>query len=229
MRLVGIARLAAAAGTTARRSARRGPRRGSPARSRTVECRPSAPTVRSARTSSGPSGVSARTPATRPPSSIRVGRLRLACAGGSAGSAARCSARKSRKSHCGMKAMNLQCVGRWLKSATVSRSPIERRMAVDLLVRQLAGTRRAGRARASPRASRDGWCRRGSRAGSRRASRARRRRRRRARAGSRASCRPGRRRRCSSASRSFCRHSCALRDRAPARRAYMPIMRSVTM
>ena len=45
-------------------------RRG-PARSRTVECRPSAPTTRSARISSGPSGSVARTPTTRPPSSIR--------------------------------------------------------------------------------------------------------------------------------------------------------------
>ena len=39
-----------------------------PAAWRTVECRPSAPTTSPARTSSGPSGVLARTPVTRSPS-----------------------------------------------------------------------------------------------------------------------------------------------------------------
>ena len=36
------------------------------------------------------------------------------------GISAACSARKLRKSHCGINAMNLQCVGRCVKSATVT-------------------------------------------------------------------------------------------------------------
>ena len=40
-----------------------------------------------------------------------------ACADGTSDSALPCSARKSRKSHCGISATNLQRVGRWLKSA----------------------------------------------------------------------------------------------------------------
>ena len=44
---------------------------GKPAFSRTIELRPSAPTTRSARTSISPLGVFARTPTTRPDSSIR--------------------------------------------------------------------------------------------------------------------------------------------------------------
>ena len=81
-----------------------------------------------------------------------------------------CSARKSRKSHCGISAMNLQCVGRWLKSASAMVvSPTWPLEAFDARMRQLEEIARAGRARASIRASRDGWCRRGNRAGSRRA------------------------------------------------------------
>ena len=66
-----VARAFSRAASTARRSARRDRRPRARPRSRTVECRPSAPTTRSARTSNGPSGVWPRTPATRPPSSIR--------------------------------------------------------------------------------------------------------------------------------------------------------------
>ena len=39
------------------------------------------------------------------------------CAGRRPDSVLPCAARKSRKSHCGISATNLQCVGRWVKSA----------------------------------------------------------------------------------------------------------------
>ena len=116
----GVLRAAARAGTRTRPWARPGP----PPIARPVPAarsgaRPRA-TTRSARTSSGPAGVTARTPATRPASSIssvasarisswKVGIMLRACA-----------ARKSRKSHCGISAMNWQRVGRCVKSAIVT-------------------------------------------------------------------------------------------------------------
>ena len=135
---VGVARPCAAGGTTSRPSARRDRRTVNRARSRTVEWRPSQPTDRSARISSSPSGVLARTPTTRPSSSIRsvasVSHAQIE------GSDIACRARRgnSRKSHCGISAMNLQCVGSMSKSPMVTRSsPICMRDVVDLLMRQL--------------------------------------------------------------------------------------------
>ena len=94
----------------------------SPAFARTVELRPSQPMTRSARTSSGPSGVAAWTPATRPPLTTRS--VTSACIlTVSAGKARECSTRKSRKSHWGMKAMNRAGPGIWEKSATLKLSP----------------------------------------------------------------------------------------------------------
>src|SRR5688572_22112597 len=86
----------------------------SPACARTVERRPSAPMTRSARTSSSPSFtpeifVSPRSPVTS--AFIRSRNV---------GYRAPCCARKLRKSHCGIMAMNPQRVGRWRKSAILS-------------------------------------------------------------------------------------------------------------
>ena len=92
---------------------------------------------RSARTSSGPSGVSAPHADDAAAVLDQVGRPRLACSRWNAGIAlAPASARKSRKSHCGMKAMNWQRVGRWVKSATVTCDVADaRRELARLLVR----------------------------------------------------------------------------------------------
>ena len=108
-----------------------------PARSRTVECRPSAPTVSSRPDFEPPPGVVARTPTTRPAFFDQIvnlrlhpevkGRIALAC-----------SAMKSRKSHCGMNAMNRHLIGRCEKSATgTSTSPTYTADAGGLLVRPL--------------------------------------------------------------------------------------------
>ena len=146
-----------------------------PARSRTVECRPSAPTTRSARTSSGPSGVVARTPATRPSVFDQLGRPRPASAAGTSGSAVPWSARKSRKSHCGIRAMNRQRVGRCEKSAIVTGSPPTHAVQLaHLLVRPLQEFVEEPELVHDLERRRDGWCRRGSRGGNPRASRGRR-------------------------------------------------------
>ncbi len=76
----------------------------SPAALRTVEWRPSQPMVQSARISNSPSGAVPRTPATRPSASIRpVTSARMRSV--NAGSFLASPARKSRNSHCGMRAM----------------------------------------------------------------------------------------------------------------------------
>ena len=103
-RLIRIGGATAAAGTTARPSERRAPRLAARQPRATVECRPSAPITRSARMASSPSGVVAATPTIRPPSSSKLftsaSISRWKC-----GRRLACSAMKSRKSHCGMKAM----------------------------------------------------------------------------------------------------------------------------
>ena len=130
----------------------------SPACSRTVEWRPSAPTTRSARISSGPSR---RRRAHADDAAVlvdQVGRPRVSISRWNAGIArAPRSARKSRKSHCGISAMNLQRVGRCEKSAMRDRA--RRRSGLRAAAppgAAASGTRRAGRARASPR-SVEGW------------------------------------------------------------------------
>ena len=93
-----------------------------PARDRTTECRPSAPTTKSARTSSGPSGVWACRPTICPPASIRSvtsAHMQIWNVGYRVPS----STRKFRKSHCGMKATKRHWVGKLEKSATVKTSP----------------------------------------------------------------------------------------------------------
>src|SRR5713226_587846 len=72
-----------------------------PALSRTTECRPSAPTTRSARISSGPRGVLTVTPTTRPESSIRPV-TSASIRRRNAAYRAPWAARKFKKSHCGM-------------------------------------------------------------------------------------------------------------------------------
>ena len=193
MRLVGIARLARTGGTTARRSARRGPRPEA-GRSRTTECgRRRRPPGR--RGLQRPSASDARTPDHPPVLLDAAGRPRPACAGETSGSARACSARKSRKSHCGMKAMKRQRVGRWRKSAIVTAVAELRRELGDACRAAAQEARRAGRARAMT-SSVEGWSvsprksRRKSACFSSTTTR-----RRRARAAARASCRRGRRRR----------------------------------
>ena len=138
----------------------------SPALARTIDLRPSQPTVSVARTSSGPSGVVARTPAMRPPSSMRS--TTLACMISlKFGIGARRSARKSRKSHCGISAMNACRGGRKVKSAMVIGRRRPAPAAAPPCCAAASAGRRAAPARPSPPASRDGWCRRGNRAGSR--------------------------------------------------------------
>ena len=102
------------------------------------------------------------------------------------------AARKSRKSHCGIIAMNLQRTGRCGhvgdRDGRVAELAREVRESCDAAASE---SRRAGQARPSRSGSRGGPCRRGNRAESRHASPARPRPRRRAPAGSPASCRPG--------------------------------------
>ena len=94
-----------------------------PARSRIVEWRPSQPTTRSARISMSPSSVLARSPTIRPPSSIRsVASARMRRS--KPGYFLPCPARKLRKSHCGMKAMNLHTVGRPVSAIFTVSAPI---------------------------------------------------------------------------------------------------------
>src|SRR5881227_3410959 len=81
-----------------------------------IEWRPSAPIVRSARTSRWPSGVFTRTPAIRSLSKSRSMTSCCMCRAKVGNRFARLE-RKSRKSHCGMKAINLQRVGKREKSA----------------------------------------------------------------------------------------------------------------
>ena len=155
--------------TTARPSARRSPRRSSPARSRTIECRPSQPIVRSARISTGPSGVSARTPATVSPDQIRSVASAFIMTLSEANFLP-LSRRKLRKSHCGMKAMK----GYFTFSRPRSAMRIEAvaELAVhllQLLMRQFQESRRSGPVRPSPAASRDARCRRENPGRSRRA------------------------------------------------------------
>ena len=182
--------------STARPSARRSPRSGSPARSRTIECRPSAPTTRSARISCGPPGV-VRDDAGDAIRSPRSGRSTSACHPQIERRKARaCSARKSRKSHCGISAMNLQWRREVRKSAIVTVSPATwPRSSRTSVCGRFRNSSSDAELVASLRAWTDGWCRRENRAGSRRASRARPSARRRAPAEIRASSRRDRRRR----------------------------------
>ena len=114
-----------------------------------------------------------------------------ASADGTRDSACACSARKFRKSHCGMKAMNLQCVGRCEKSATVtSGSPICPQLA-NFLMRPLQEFVEQAELVHQFAASTGGSCRRENRARNPRAFPARARRRRRAPAESPASCPAG--------------------------------------
>ncbi len=85
---------------------------------------------------SGPPGPSARTPATRPPSRISsVASVRIRSS--KCGERPADLAMKSRKSHCGIRAMNLQRVGRWRRSAIVSCTAGKLHgEPLDLLVRQ---------------------------------------------------------------------------------------------
>ncbi len=73
----------------------------------------------------------------RPPSSIRSV-ASVSMRSRNAGERAPWSARKLRKSHCGISAMNLQRVGRWVKSAIVTlASPMTARTSGALRVRKL--------------------------------------------------------------------------------------------
>ena len=92
-----------------------------PARSRSVEWRPSAATTRSALTLISPPGVVASNPVTSPPSIVRS-RASASIFSWKAGNLLACSARKSRKSHCGIRAINRQWVGKCVKSATLTNS-----------------------------------------------------------------------------------------------------------
>ena len=92
-----------------------------PARSRSVEWRPSAATTRSAFTLISPPGVVASNPVTSLFSTVRS-RASASIFSWKAGNRLPWSARKSRKSHCGIKAMNRQWVGKCVKSATSTKS-----------------------------------------------------------------------------------------------------------
>ena len=169
--------------------------------SRSVEWRPSAAMISSASDLQRAVGTLRRHADHAVALADQAGRLGAASAAGRSDSASPRSARKSRKSHCGMKATNFAArrqVGEVgdldVVVADLTRRACEPRCAA------VRGTRPAGQVRASPAWWTDARCRRGSRAGNRRASPARRRRCRRAPAAGRASCRPARRRRCSSGS-----------------------------
>jgi hypothetical protein len=151
----------------------------------------------------GPCALSSRKPLTRNDHSCFLAAVST-CLGLPQGQTASPSlARRSRKSHCGMSAMNLQRVGSREKSARSSETSPKLRLEQEAPAHAaVKAAHRARRARASLRASTDEWCRRGNPGGSPHASPARRRRRPSARAGGRASCRRGRRRRCSNALRS---------------------------
>ena len=105
-----------------------------------MEWRPSAAMVRPALICILPPGPLASTPADAV--AFRPGPAgpwpRFPSAGGNWEASCASPARKSRKSHCGIRAMNLQTVGRRAKSPTVKcSSPISRLAVLDLGVRQL--------------------------------------------------------------------------------------------
>ena len=131
-------------------------RRGrSPAAARRAESRPSAATVRSASTRTGPSGPSAVRPRTASPSRISpVASVRRSSR--KFGWRPPCSARKVRKSHCGARTRKSSGGGSLPKSIGCSRVPSTTASSVRMLV--CGRPRNASRSPSSPSTPTvDGW------------------------------------------------------------------------
>ena len=139
-----------------------------PAFSRTVEWRPSQPTTRSARIVSVPSGVFARSPTIRPPSSIEVRRLGLHA---QVESLVALALLREEVEEVPLRHQGDEFAVRW-QMAEIGRSEDARRRPDRIASRPsdaaASGTHPAGPVRTSTQGSRDAPCRRGNRAGNRR-------------------------------------------------------------